>query len=72
MLEEAAGTRMYETKKEAALKTLEKKHSKVDEFEISIEELKQSAEESAFAVKSAEDGAADLKERVEELKSGRA
>ncbi|KAJ0043677.1 hypothetical protein Pint_17204 [Pistacia integerrima] len=32
MLEEAAGTRMYETKKEAALKTLEKKQSKVDEM----------------------------------------
>ncbi|KAK6132193.1 hypothetical protein DH2020_034051 [Rehmannia glutinosa] len=33
MLEEAAGTRMYETKKEAALKTLEKKQSKVDEID---------------------------------------
>ncbi|KAL2326443.1 hypothetical protein Fmac_025501 [Flemingia macrophylla] len=32
MLEEAAGTRMYETKKENALKTLEKKQSKVDEI----------------------------------------
>ncbi|RZC89362.1 hypothetical protein C5167_029266 [Papaver somniferum] len=32
MLEEAAGTRMYETKKEDALKTLEKKQSKVDEI----------------------------------------
>lgn len=32
MLEEAAGTRMYETKKEGALKTLEKKQSKVDEI----------------------------------------
>ncbi|CAL0328739.1 unnamed protein product [Lupinus luteus] len=32
MLEEAAGTRMYETKKEAALKTLEKKQSKVEEI----------------------------------------
>lgn len=32
MLEEAAGTRMYETKKEAALKTLEKKQSKVDDI----------------------------------------
>ncbi|XAR71817.1 hypothetical protein NMG60_11018249 [Bertholletia excelsa] len=32
MLEEAAGTRMYESKKEAALKTLEKKQSKVDEI----------------------------------------
>ena len=32
MLEEAAGTRMYETKKEFALKTLEKKQSKVDEI----------------------------------------
>jgi len=29
MLEEAAGTRMYENKKEAALKTLEKKQTKV-------------------------------------------
>ncbi|XP_047316147.1 structural maintenance of chromosomes protein 2-1 [Impatiens glandulifera] len=33
MLEEAAGTRMYETKKEAALKTLEKKQTKVDEID---------------------------------------
>ncbi|KAL8141468.1 hypothetical protein V2J09_014500 [Rumex salicifolius] len=33
MLEEAAGTRMYETKKEAALKTLEKKQGKVDEID---------------------------------------
>ncbi|EPS65467.1 hypothetical protein M569_09310, partial [Genlisea aurea] len=33
MLEEASGTRMYETKKEAALKTLEKKQIKVDEID---------------------------------------
>ncbi|WOL09777.1 structural maintenance of chromosomes protein 2-1-like [Canna indica] len=33
MLEEAAGTRMYEMKKESALKTLEKKQSKVDEID---------------------------------------
>ncbi|MCL7027639.1 hypothetical protein MKW94_012381 [Papaver nudicaule] len=33
MLEESAGTRMYETKKEDALKTLEKKQSKVDEID---------------------------------------
>ncbi|GAA0184520.1 hypothetical protein LIER_31808 [Lithospermum erythrorhizon] len=33
MLEEAVGTRMYETKKEAALKTLEKKQGKVDEID---------------------------------------
>ncbi len=33
MLEEAAGTRMYETKKEAALRTLEKKQVKVQEIE---------------------------------------
>lgn len=32
MLEEAAGTRMYESKKDAALKTLEKKQTKVDEI----------------------------------------
>ena len=32
MLEEAAGTRMYETKKESALKTLEKTQSKVVEI----------------------------------------
>ena len=32
-LEEAAGIRMYDTKKEAALKTLEKKQSKVDEID---------------------------------------
>lgn len=33
MLEEAAGTRMYEMKKEGALKTLEKKQAKVDEID---------------------------------------
>eukprot|EP00884_Botryococcus_braunii_P016555 jgi/Botrbrau1/3583/Bobra.0078s0035.1 len=33
MLEEAAGTRMYENKKETALKTLEKKQVKVDEID---------------------------------------
>ena len=33
ILEEAFGTRMYDTKKEAALKTLEKKQSKVDEID---------------------------------------
>lgn len=33
MLEEAAGTRMYEMKKEAALKTLEKKQTKVNEID---------------------------------------
>ena len=33
MLEEAAGTRMYETKKDAALRTLDKKQVKVDEID---------------------------------------
>lgn len=33
MLEEAAGTRMYENKKDAALRTLEKKQVKVDEID---------------------------------------
>lgn len=33
MLEEAAGTRMYENKKDAALRTLEKKQVKVTEIE---------------------------------------
>lgn len=32
LLEEAAGTKMYETKKQAALRTLEKKQIKVDEI----------------------------------------
>ena len=32
MLEEAAGTRMYESKKENALKTLERKQVKVEEI----------------------------------------
>ena len=32
MLEEAAGTRLFEQKKEAALKTIEKKSRKVDEI----------------------------------------
>ncbi|CAN0891551.1 Structural maintenance of chromosomes protein 2-1 [Linum grandiflorum] len=38
MLEEAAGTRMYETKKENALKTLDKKQSKVDEINKLLEQ----------------------------------
>lgn len=38
MLEEAAGTRMYETKKDAALKTLEKKQSKVDEIDKLVDQ----------------------------------
>uniref|UniRef100_A0A7S0SYC1 Structural maintenance of chromosomes protein n=1 Tax=Mantoniella antarctica TaxID=81844 RepID=A0A7S0SYC1_9CHLO len=38
MLEEAAGTRMYENKKESALKTLEKKQTKVDEIDKLLEE----------------------------------
>ncbi|KAF8398481.1 hypothetical protein HHK36_017410 [Tetracentron sinense] len=144
MLEEAAGTRMYETKKEAALKTLEKKQSKVDEIDKlldheilpaleklrkermqymqwangnaeldrlrrfcvayefvqaekirdsavsrvdqikaniseiddntertnigkNIKELQKSLEERDYAVKKTEDGAADLKKRVEDL-----
>lgn len=33
MLEEAAGTKMYEMKKQSALKTLEKKQSKLDEMD---------------------------------------
>lgn len=32
MLEEAAGTRLYEQKKDAAIKTIEKKSRKVDEI----------------------------------------
>ena len=40
MIEEAAGTRMYENKKEAALKTIEKKDSKLKEInEILKEEI---------------------------------
>ena len=38
MLEEAAGTRMYENKKETALKTLDKKQAKVDEIDKLLEE----------------------------------
>ena len=38
MLEEAAGTRMYESKKETALKTLDKKQTKVDEIDKLLEE----------------------------------
>ena len=44
MLEEAAGTRMYENKKEAALKTLEKKQIKVEE----INKVSRSIQESCF------------------------
>jgi structural maintenance of chromosome 2 len=32
LLEEAAGTKMYESKKQAALRTLEKKQIKLDEI----------------------------------------
>jgi len=38
MVEEAAGTRMYETKRKTALKTLEKKQIKVDELNSIISE----------------------------------
>jgi structural maintenance of chromosome 2 len=38
MVEEAAGTRMYETKRVAALKTIEKKQAKVDEINSVLEE----------------------------------
>ena len=38
MIEEAAGTRMFETKKQAALKTIEKKQLRVDEITKCIEE----------------------------------
>ena len=45
MIEEAAGTRMYESKKLQALKTMEKKQSKLNEIEsvsilvLSVEKL---------------------------------
>ncbi|XP_015608206.1 structural maintenance of chromosomes protein 2-like, partial [Cephus cinctus] len=40
MIEEAAGTRMYETKKQAAIKTIERKDMKLKEFnDIMTEEL---------------------------------
>ncbi len=38
MIEEAAGTRMFETKKQASIKTIEKKQSKVDEITKCIDE----------------------------------
>lgn len=38
MVEEAAGTRMYETKRVAALKTIEKKQAKLDEINSILEE----------------------------------
>ncbi|XP_076291104.1 structural maintenance of chromosomes 2 isoform X2 [Lasioglossum baleicum] len=38
MIEEAAGTRMYENKKEAALKTIEKKDSKLNEINNILKE----------------------------------
>lgn len=38
MIEEAAGTRMFETKKQAAIKTIEKKQLKVDEISKCISE----------------------------------
>ena len=38
MVEEAAGTRMYETKRVGALKTIEKKQAKVDEINSILEE----------------------------------
>lgn len=33
LLEEASGTRLYEKKKEAAMKTMEKKQAKLDEID---------------------------------------
>ena len=33
MIEEAAGTRLYESKKQAAIKTMEKKETKLTEIE---------------------------------------
>jgi hypothetical protein len=33
MIEEAAGTRMYESKKQSAMRTIEKKDSKLQEIE---------------------------------------
>lgn len=38
MVEEAAGTRMYETKRVAALKTIDKKQAKVDELNAVLQE----------------------------------
>eukprot|EP00934_Nitzschia_sp_Nitz4_P001505 Nitzschia sp. Nitz4//scaffold112_size70979//61766//65686//NITZ4_005911-RA/size70979-processed-gene-0.45-mRNA-1//1//CDS//3329533292//1505//frame0 len=38
MVEEAAGTRMYETKREAAIKTIDKKQAKVDELNSILSE----------------------------------
>jgi structural maintenance of chromosome 2 len=38
MVEEAAGTRMYETKRQAAIKTIDKKQSKVDELNSVLSE----------------------------------
>ena len=38
MVEEAAGTRMYETKRVAALKTIDKKQAKLDEINAVLEE----------------------------------
>jgi structural maintenance of chromosome 2 len=38
MVEEAAGTRMYETKRVAALKTIDKKQAKLDEINTVLEE----------------------------------
>lgn len=37
MIEEAAGTRMYEVKKEASIKTMEKKQRKLDEINEILE-----------------------------------
>lgn len=38
LIEEAAGTRMFEVKKDAAVKTIEKKHEKVDQINKVLEE----------------------------------
>lgn len=40
MIEEAAGTRMYETKKKQAQTTMEKKQAKVDEINKTMDEGK--------------------------------
>ncbi len=38
LIAEAAGTKMYETKKEAAQKTIEKKQAKVEEIQKILDE----------------------------------
>ncbi|KAG8054309.1 hypothetical protein GUJ93_ZPchr0001g31079 [Zizania palustris] len=71
MLEEAAGTRMYEMKKESALKTLEKKQNKVDEINklLDFVQAERDRDGTLNVVKQIRAEIVELDESTEKLKS---